>query len=278
MKNQDLEIALKPEIVVIDGVLKTTSLKIAEQYGKYHHHVLRDIDDILTQVSDSFRKTNFGVSYYEQKNELGLIVKYRYYEITRDGFSLLVMGYTGEKAIKWKLAYIDAFNRMESELLKGHSRPTPAQIYLTVANDIRRSLPGLEITDQAVLISGNQGVTNLSGETREQLQYYKKMDEYGLPGIIAVDKKPYKVLFDWFNKHQHSEAVRESVYKALSDRCAWYKSMHPNYKPFQNRPACEEITGLKSMDECKEVATDMAKIVAERLSEKTNTRLLLGGA
>lgn len=87
-----------------------TSLDIAETFGKDHFHVLRDIDKI--GCSEEFRQSNFGLSSYvsTQNKELPM------YIITRDGFTLLVMGYTGELAMKFKEAYIKQFNAMEAAL------------------------------------------------------------------------------------------------------------------------------------------------------------------
>jgi len=76
--------------------------------------VLRAIDKILTQVPDSFGKLNFGLSEYETTNNLGFQVKDRAYWMTRDGFALLAMGFTGKKALDFKVAYIGAFNEMAS--------------------------------------------------------------------------------------------------------------------------------------------------------------------
>ncbi len=63
--------------------------------------------------SNSFRKLNFEVSEYKVH---GNNKTYKEYVMTRDGFTLLVMGYTGEKAMQFKEAYIHAFNEMEKEL------------------------------------------------------------------------------------------------------------------------------------------------------------------
>ena len=93
-----------------------TSLQVAEIFGKQHKHVLRDIEQILTQVPEIFGKSNFGPTEYELKNNLGFPVKHPLYLITKDGFTLLTMGYTGEKAMKFKVAYINRFNEMEAEL------------------------------------------------------------------------------------------------------------------------------------------------------------------
>lgn len=105
-------------VEVENGKPVTTSLKVAEYFGKEHKHVMRDIrEKILPYVSDSFGQSNFGPSCYwnEQNKEQPM------YILTRDGFTMVAMGYTGAKAMKFKEDYITAFNRME-EALRG-SRP-----------------------------------------------------------------------------------------------------------------------------------------------------------
>lgn len=89
-----------------------TSLDIAETFEKRHDNVLKDIREL--KCSDEFRLLNFEESTYANSQNK----KQPMYYITRDGFTLLVMGYTGEKAMKFKEAYINQFNQME-ELLKG---------------------------------------------------------------------------------------------------------------------------------------------------------------
>lgn len=101
-------------VTVSNGQITTTSLKIAEVFGKEHFHVIRDIEKL--QVPDNFRKSNFGCSEYEWKNNLGKVVKSKMYNITRDGFVILVMGFTGAAAMQFKIAYLEEFNRMEAEL------------------------------------------------------------------------------------------------------------------------------------------------------------------
>lgn len=97
-----------------NGVLVTTSRNIAKVFEKEHFHVLRDIRDILKECSLEFGASNFGCSSYktEQNKEA------TEYFLTKDGFVLLVMGYTGEKAMRFKEAYIKAFNEMEVLLKK----------------------------------------------------------------------------------------------------------------------------------------------------------------
>lgn len=84
-----------------------TSLDVAETFGKRHDHVLRDIREL--GCSDEFRLSNFGESDYV--NTQGK--KQPMFVMNRDGFTLLVMGYTGEKAMRFKETYIKQFNAME---------------------------------------------------------------------------------------------------------------------------------------------------------------------
>ncbi len=101
-------------LAVIRGKPVVTSLQIAEAFDKRHDHVLRDIEEILTQLPDSVGKPNFGVSEYVAKNNLGFAVPKPMYLLARDGFMLVAMGYTGRKAMAIKVAYIEEFNRLET--------------------------------------------------------------------------------------------------------------------------------------------------------------------
>lgn len=91
----------------------TTSLKVAETFGKRHDHLLRDIENLKKDVpnfGEIFSIANFPDNYGRDR---------RGYLMNRDGFSLLVMGFTGKKAMQFKLAYINAFNRMENTIRNG---------------------------------------------------------------------------------------------------------------------------------------------------------------
>ncbi len=102
--------------------LITTSLKIAEKFDKEHAHVLRDIRDM--ECSDTFRQSNFGLSSYKSAQGKSLPM----YEVTKDGFTILAMGYTGKEATKFKEDYINAFNAMENELKRIYTERQQWQI------------------------------------------------------------------------------------------------------------------------------------------------------
>lgn len=101
-------------VAVSNGKVTTTSLKIAEIFEKDHDKVVRTIESL--QVPDNFKFSNFGVLEIPYKNGLGKMVMRKAYSITRDGFTLLVMGFTGAAAMRFKIAYLEEFNRMEAEL------------------------------------------------------------------------------------------------------------------------------------------------------------------
>ncbi|HHY1354996.1 TPA: Rha family transcriptional regulator [Campylobacter coli] len=97
------------ELEVVDNAVYTTSLSVAEVFNKNHKNIIRKINEF---PKDNFTKLNFELSKYIDST--GRILPC--YKITRDAFSLLVMGFTGEKAYKWKILFIKAFNEMEKRL------------------------------------------------------------------------------------------------------------------------------------------------------------------
>lgn len=99
------------------GVAVTTSYLVAETFGKAHKRVLEDIDRL--GCSDGFREPNFGLSLKLRELPNGGHKEERFYVITKDGFTLLAMGYTGKKAMLFKEKYIAAFNAMEQQLKQG---------------------------------------------------------------------------------------------------------------------------------------------------------------
>lgn len=110
---------------VVDGKPTTTSLDIARHFNRPHDEVLRRIRNLLAQL-DGERLRNFAESFHEVPGPNGATIKHPAYRITRDGFTLLAMGFTGKKALQFKLAYIDAFNTMEAQIVGLHNSANPA--------------------------------------------------------------------------------------------------------------------------------------------------------
>ena len=108
--------AVSPVVEFADGKLTTTSLNVAEVFNKAHKNVLRDIEALKANTPESFHGLNFELMSQDVEIGNGAVRKSNYYTITRDGLVLLVMGYTGKKAMAFKIAYIEAFNAMEAKL------------------------------------------------------------------------------------------------------------------------------------------------------------------
>ena len=98
-------VEIKNNQVVVD------SRSVAKNFGKQNQHVNRDIENLIKKDASKIGRMFYKV---EIPDVYGRLQKTYY--MNRDGFSLLVMGFTGQKAIEWKIKYIEAFNEMEKKL------------------------------------------------------------------------------------------------------------------------------------------------------------------
>ncbi|MGE9914097.1 Rha family transcriptional regulator [Megasphaera elsdenii] len=112
-------------VTVYNKQLVTDSQTVAEHFEKEHKNVLRAIDNLVAQ--NSATKNMFLEQTREYRGR-----DFRYYLMNRDGFSLLVMGFTGKAALEWKLKFLEAFNTMEKAL-----REQQACYYQGVADGFR---------------------------------------------------------------------------------------------------------------------------------------------
>ncbi|PUD95513.1 hypothetical protein DA477_12455 [Levilactobacillus brevis] len=96
-------------VIMKDKQAVTSSLQVAETFSKQHKHVLESIDKLAAE--NPATKSMFATGAYENRGK-----QYPMYYMNRDGFTLLAMGFTGDKALQFKLQYIDAFNEMEQQV------------------------------------------------------------------------------------------------------------------------------------------------------------------
>lgn len=130
-------------LVTVDGnQVVTDSRSVAEHFEKQHKHVLETITKLVSEdrpkIGPMFHETTMPDSYGRQQKA---------YLMNRDGFSLLVMGFTGAKALEWKLKYIDAFNKMEKAIKTPQLTPNPhyrTRMIGTAVRDVGKTAEALE--------------------------------------------------------------------------------------------------------------------------------------
>ena len=106
-------------VKVVNNQLVTDSRQVAEAFGKRHDNVIATVRGLLKNKDT--QQMFYETTYHNEQNGQD----YKMYLMNRDGFSLLVMGFTGPEALEWKIKYINAFNEMEKKLQESSSPPLP---------------------------------------------------------------------------------------------------------------------------------------------------------
>jgi Rha family phage regulatory protein len=185
----------------IDGKAVTTSRKVAEIFEKEHKNILQAIRNL--EIPSDYRELNFQPSVYEQPNPSGgKPIQQPEYLITRDGFTILAMGFTGKKAMQFKIAYIEAFNAMEAQLKEcSVSRPV----------DITTSTAALIDKINLRLIAGEE-------VEREVLRYAWNIGR--LVGKALAPKKHVSGIENFIMGIAAGEYPRHEIYEAYCANCA----------------------------------------------------------
>ena len=146
------------KLTIKEGNVIATSKDIAESFDKDHKEVLRIIKNL--NCSDEFRGWNYAPSSYTSSQNKNLPC----YEITRDGFAFLAMGFTGPKAAKFKERYIVEYNKMESALLAG--------VKSNSIEDINLLLKGIEDLNQVGSVHG-KGLADYAKKKKARVLEYQ---------------------------------------------------------------------------------------------------------
>ena len=163
---------------------------IAKIFDMHHKHILQAIDNLLKKqgLSDEFSRTNFRPSNYNTRGKT-----YRCYNLTRDGFVMLVMGFTSKKATRFKEWYINKFNEMEQQLtillqarvecpdltdaLKDLNSDNKF-IYSNEFNMINKMVLGLSTKDFRELHGVKKGESIRPYLTKQQIELIQKLQKY----------------------------------------------------------------------------------------------------
>lgn len=213
-----------------------SSREVAENFGKLHKDVLRAIRNL--DCSPEFNERNFApVEYLDSKGE-----KRTEYGMTRDGFSFLVMGFTGKEAAIWKERYITAFNAMEAALR--------APII-----DVRDQSQLTQIAIQ--LIEVNQGQAKQIEAMRVDVEAHERLTKAdGSLNVTEAAKnlgiRP-KDLFDWLSHNGW-------IYKRANSP-TWL-----GYQPKCNQGLLEHKTTTVLRADGSEKITEQVRVTAKGLS------------
>lgn len=112
-------------VELVNNEIVTSSRRVAEVFGKEHKDVLESVRNILTSENSYVKAENSALTgmFHKSTYKAGTGKDYPEYLMNRDGFSLLVMGFTGAKALEWKLKYISAFKAMEKQIKNATEKP-----------------------------------------------------------------------------------------------------------------------------------------------------------
>ena len=199
-----------PMVIERNGVPMTTSRAVAEQFGKRHAHILRDIENLISELAglnfEPSTEPNFGLSGKDFAASNFVPVSYTdstgrslpMYLLTRDGFTLLTMGFTGAKALRFKVAYIETFNRMEQLIRNGSSSAalpssgsrlhalenapdSPVQTLDEISYSFLQALQNAIDSGEYVLVAGYRGGNPVKGKVLGRMRY----DYIDIPAMLA---------------------------------------------------------------------------------------------
>lgn len=201
----------------IDGTLVVSSRRVAKDFGKRHADVIKAIEDKM-KVNEILRSPKYFIesTYTDKSNR-----KSKEYLLTRDGFSFLVMGFTGSKADEWKLKYIEAFNNMEQQLNK--------------ISDRDRLLLGLFSDDKAVVAESHKALVKMEVE-KATVPLLHKIEE-DEPKVVFAEtalKSADNILVRELAKIATNEGIKlgqNQLYEKLRE---WKYIMKGKTEPYQS--------------------------------------------
>lgn len=196
-------------VEIKNGQPTTSSLKVAEVFEIEHKHVLRDIRDLKEDVVKNLESPNldsvdlsmFQEDFYEVSNNNR---KYPMFNMNKDGFVLLVMGYTTKRATQFKLQYIAQFNKME-KFIKQQTEPSLPQDYATALEQLAKQVRlneslqiKVEQLSQPTLVEQTELLPNVLYSTEEIAQ------EIGYSSARALNQRMYAERVVYYSKKDRS--------------------------------------------------------------------------
>lgn len=201
-----------------DEVVVVSSRKVAEDFGKRHDHILRDIDALMSNmgVTQNWGNLFIETKYQHEQNKQW----YKEYLLTRDGFSLLVMGFTGAKALQWKLKYIEAFNEME-EALKNENK-------IELPTDYLSALKALVVSEEE-----RQKLLEINKEQAPKVEYFNKVLDSSKLITITEIANDLGISARELNKFLETEGIQNKQYKQWKISQEFLYLIEENYADYE---------------------------------------------
>lgn len=245
-------------VIVNDNQIVVSSKDIAEHFGKQHKHVLEIIREILVAE-------NSATKFYHETTHQNRGKDYKAYLMNRDGFSLLAMGFTGKKALQWKLKYIEAFNEMEETLKQGYLEApvNPSELHCKTY----KGVPVITIGDFAEIVKRN----------RTSILWHLK--DKGLPYQL-LEKEEVTAYKNENNIPMHSAISKLIVFTestAYKLTCIMYNNVDPinlAIAKYFNRQPVAPVKSVVPIEEKIGIDYDNVKEYIEEM--ETNISLIRG--
>ncbi|EPD3972211.1 Rha family transcriptional regulator [Campylobacter coli] len=209
---------------VVGDEIFANSLQIAEVFEKDHSNVLKAIDKL---PNDEFKSSNFKYdSYFDKKSE-----QRRMINLTRDAFSLLVMGFTGEKAYKWKIEFIKAFNEMEKRL-----RNIEYEKHDKLA--FRQSLGyKSQLKQQKEKYENKIKALKYDLENKKELSFKRKLSKEELLELRKILAKDYGILCikEWEMSLVAEKIGKDTVFEAVLNKLEKELKYWQNYEEYEEK-------------------------------------------
>ena len=208
-----------------NGELVVSSRQIAEDFQKMHKHILESIRNLVDE--NSAVKSMFIESEFENRGKV-----YPEYLLTRDGFSLLVMGFTGSKALEWKLKYIEAFNKMEQALKEPQKQLSPMEmmeLQFKIIKDHDKKFEEvdekLEVLSNSMTIDyGQQEVIHRTAKER-MVQVLGGKDT---PAYRELSKKVFSNLWKRYKQVFHVGSYKDTAKKDFEEAIKYIEKWEPS--------------------------------------------------
>lgn len=249
---------MKQLVVISNNQIVVSSKDIAEHFGKDHKNVLQSIRDILVAE-------NSATKFFQETSSVYRGQHFPFYLMNRDGFSLLAMGFTGKKALQWKLKYIEAFNEMEETLKQGYLEEpvNPNELHCKTY----KGVPVITIGDFAEIVKRN----------RTSILWHLK--DKGLPYQL-LEKEEVTTYKNENNIPMHSAISKLIVFTeatAYKLTCIMYNNVDPinlTIAKYFNRQPVAPVKSVVAIEEKIGIDYDSVKEYIEEM--ETNISLMRG--